>query len=136
LEEVLSRDARAAQRRGANRRAIIDAATALEIALGRHVRSQIAQLPENQRRRIHERTALGDYISIVEDSRLPLTIAVDRLRRLNSLRNGAAHRGTAPDHQEARDAVQVMIDFLGAYGLLGRSDEREPNGGEWVLKGS
>jgi hypothetical protein len=46
LEEVLSRDARAAQRRGANRRAIIDAATALEIALGQHVRSQVAQLPE------------------------------------------------------------------------------------------
>lgn len=67
---------------------------------------------------------------------LPLTIAVDRLRRLNSLRNGAAHRGMALGHQEARDAVQVMIDFLGAHGLRRRSDGQDPDGGEWVLKGS
>jgi hypothetical protein len=40
LEEVLSRDPRAAQRRNANRRAIIDATTALEIVLGRHVRGR------------------------------------------------------------------------------------------------
>ncbi|WP_431946617.1 hypothetical protein [Micromonospora marina] len=133
LEEVLSRDARAAHRRDANRRAIIDAATALEIALGRHVRSHAGQLPEGQRRRISERTALGGYISIAEDSGLQLAVAVDRLRWLNNLRNDAAHRGAAPGHWEARDAVQVMIDFLGAHGRLRRIGEREPDGGEWVL---
>lgn len=133
LEEVLSRDARAAHRRNANRRAIIDAATALEIALGRHVRSHADQLPEEQRGRVSKRTALGDYISIAEHSGLQLAVLVDRLRWLNNLRNDAAHRGAAPSHWEAGDAVQVMIDFIGAHGRLRRTGEREPDGGEWVL---
>jgi hypothetical protein len=72
LEEVLSRDARAAHRRTAHRRAIIDAATAFEIALGRHVRNHADQLPARQRERISERTALGDYITIAEHSNLQL----------------------------------------------------------------
>ena len=133
LEEVLSRDARGAYRRDADRRAIIDAATALEIALGRHVRNHADQLPERQRGRISERTALGDYISIAEHSGLQLAVPVDRLRWLNNLRNDAAHRGAAPGHWEAAQAVQVMIDFLGAHGRLRRTGEREPDGGEWVL---
>ena len=133
LEEVLSRDARAAQRRNANRRAIIDAATALEIALGRHVRGLADQLPETQRRRISARTALGDYISIAEQSSLQLAVPVDRLRWLKDLRNNAAHHGSAPNSWDASAAVQVMIDFLGAHGRLHRMGEREPDGGEWVL---
>ncbi|WP_018789007.1 hypothetical protein [Micromonospora sp. CNB394] len=134
LEEVLSRDARAAQRRGANRRAIIDAAIALEIALGRHVRSHRDQLPEGLQRRIGERTALGGYIAIVEDSGLQVAVPVDRLRWLNTLRNDAVHRGAAPGDWDVGSAVQVMIDFLGAHGLIRRTGEREPDGGEWVLR--
>ncbi|WP_247686730.1 hypothetical protein [Micromonospora sp. C31] len=133
LEEVLSRDARAAHRRNAYRRAIIDAATALEIALGRHVRSHVDQLPERQRGRISERTALGDYISIAEHSGLQLAVPVDRLRWLNKRRNDAAHRGAAPGHWEAGNAVQVMIDFLGVHGRFRRTGGREPDGGELVL---
>lgn len=133
IEEVLSRDARAAHRRNANRRAILDAATALEIGLGRHVRGLDDQLPEKQRKRINERTALGDYISIAEHSGLQLAVPVDRLGWLNKLRNDAAHRGEAPDHWQAGSAVQVMIDFLWAHGRLRRTGESESDGGEWVL---
>lgn len=136
LEEVLSRDARAAHRRDANRRAIIDAATALEIALGRHVRSVADQLPATQQQRISERTALGDYISIAEHSGLQLAVPIERLRWLSHLRNDAAHRGAAPSHWDAGDAVQVMIDFLSAHGLFRRTGEREPDGGEWILADS
>jgi hypothetical protein len=130
---VLSRDSRAAHRRYANRRAIIDAATALEIVLGRHVRNHADQLPERQRGRISERTALGDYISIAEHSGLQLAVPVDRLRWLNNLRNDAAHRGAAPGHWEPGAAVKAMIDFLSAHGRLRRTGEREPDGGELVL---
>jgi len=136
LEEVLSRDARAAQRRNANRRAIIDAATALEIALGRYVRGLADQLPERQRDRISDRTALGDYISVAEQSRLHFAVPVDRLRWLKDLRNEAAHRGTAPNNWEVRTAVQLMIDFLGAHGRFRRAGERELDGGEWILADS
>ena len=136
LEEVLSRDARAAHRRDASRRAIIDAATALEIALGRHVRSVADQLPATQQRRISERTALGGYISIAEDSGLQLAVPVERLRLLSRLRNNAAHHGAAPSHWDAGTAVQVMVEFLGAHGRLRRTRERETDGGEWVLADS
>jgi hypothetical protein len=133
LEEVLSRDARAAHRRNDTRRAIIDAATALEIVLGRHVRGLADQLPESQRNRINERSALGDYISIAQDSGLQLAVPADRLRRLKNLRNDAAHRGEAPGHWAAGEAVQMMIDFLGAHGPFRRKGERESDGGEFVL---
>ena len=133
LEEVLSRDARAAQRRNANRRAIIEAATALEVVLGRHIRALAEQLPANQRARINERTALGDYIAIAEHSHLQLAVPVDRLRWLKQLRNDAAHRGAAPGPWEAADAVQVMIDFLGVHGQFRRMSESEPDGGEFTL---
>jgi hypothetical protein len=133
LEEVLSRNARAAHRRNANRRAIIDAATALEIALGRHIRALADQLPAKQQQRISERAALGNYISIADHSGLQLAVPVDRLRWLNNLRNDSAHRGAAPGHWEAGNAVQVKIDFLGTHGRLRRTSEREFDGGEWVL---
>lgn len=133
LEEVLSRDARAARQRDANRRAIIDAATAVEIALGRLVRNRSAELPETQQRRITERSALGDYISIAENSGLELAVPFDKLRQLNKLRSDAAHRGQAPGSWDAGAAVQVMIDFLGAQGRYRRRDEREPDGGELIL---
>jgi hypothetical protein len=94
------------------------------------------QLPATQRQRISERTALGDYISIAEHSGLQLAVPVDRLRWLSRLRNDAAHRGGAPSHWDAGSAVQVMIDFLSAHGLLRRTGEREPDGGEWVLADS
>lgn len=132
-EEVLSRDARAAQRRGAHRRAVIDAATALEIVLGRHIRGLVDQLPENQQKRITERTALGDYISIAEHSGLQLVVDVDRLRWVGKLRNDAAHRGLAPANWDAGTAVQLVIDFLGAHGQYRRTGEREPDGSEWIV---
>ncbi|MEU4806593.1 hypothetical protein [Actinosynnema sp. NPDC023587] len=133
LEEMLSRDARAAHRRNANRRAIIEAATALEIVLGRHVRERADQLPEKQRKRIDGPTMFGTYISVAEVSGLQVAVPIDRLRWLNNLRNDAAHRGEAPDHLQAGEAVQLMIDFLGAHGRLRRTGEREPDGWEWVL---
>ncbi|WP_435585845.1 hypothetical protein [Micromonospora aurantiaca (nom. illeg.)] len=75
LEEVLSRDARAAHRRDADRRAIIDAATALEIALGRHVRSPADRLPEGQ----EDASASGQLSATT--SRSPSTPAFSSLFR-------------------------------------------------------
>jgi hypothetical protein len=116
LEEVLSRDARAAHRRHANRRAIIDAATALEIALGRHIRTVVNALPEEQRGRIEKRTTLGGYVAIAKERHLQLAVSIERLRWLVRLRNDAAHRGAAPGDWDAGKAVQVVIDFLGTHG--------------------
>lgn len=133
LEEVLSRDARAAQRRGADRRAIIDSATALEIVLGRHVRGLVDQLPESQQKRIGERAALGTYISIAKESGLELAVDVEKLGWLNNLRHDAVHRGLAPSNWDAGTAVQLMIDFLGAHGHIRHTGDHEPDGSEWIV---
>lgn len=94
------------------------------------------QLPATQQRRVSERTALGGYISIVEQPGLQPAVPVHRLRWLNDLRNDAAHRGAAPSHWDAGNAVQVMIDFLSAHGRIRRTGEREPDGSDWVLADS
>lgn len=129
LEEVLSRDARAAHRRHTNRRAIIDAAAALEIVLGRHVRDVANQLPVKQRERISDRSALGDYISIADHSHLELAVPITQLRWVNRLRNDAVHRGGSPSDWDTGNAVQVMIDFLGAHGRIRHT---EPSDGKEV----
>lgn len=133
LEEILSRDARAAQRRDENRRAIVDVATAIEIVLGHHVRGLAEQLPDNQRKRITERTALGDYIDIAEKAGLKLAVLFDDLRWINGMRNDAVHRGAETNNWDAGIAVQRMIDFLGAHGPFRRSDDREVDGSEWIV---
>lgn len=134
LEEVLSRDARAAQRRNANRRAIIEAATALEIALGRHVRKLAGdgRLPEKQRKRIKASSALGDYIAIARDSGLKFAVDLERLKWLKDLRNDAAHEGRAPSGWDTTTAVQLMMDFLGAHGEVLRT-EGAPGASEWIM---
>lgn len=133
LEELLSRDARASQRRGAERRAVIEAATALEIVLSRHVRGLIDRLPEPQQGRLSSNPSLGTYIDIAEKSQLALAVDYEKLRWLSALRNDAAHRGEAPSNWDAGTAVQIAIDFLGAHGRFQRTEEREPDGSEFVL---
>ena len=97
------------------------------------MRNLADQLPDKQRKRITPRAALGDYVSIAEHSDLPLAVPTERLNWLKDLRNDAAHRGEAPSNWDAGDAVQVMIDFLGAHGPLRRTGTREQDGSEWVL---
>lgn len=133
LEELLSRDARAAQRRGGNRRAIIDATTAVEIALTRHVVNLRATLPANQQKRIDRKPGFGTFISIAEDSGLTLRVTYDRLRALNDLRNDAAHRGARPGELETVRAVQVMIDFLAEHGHYRRMAAPESDGSGFVV---
>lgn len=133
LEEVLSRDARAAERRGASRRAIIDAATAVEIVLGRTVRAVYDQLPANQQKRVHDRTASGGYISVAKESGLELAVDPERLVWLNKLRNDAAHRGITPNPFDTANAVQLMIDFLSKHGEYKRTEKIEPDGSEWIV---
>lgn len=133
LEELLSRDARASRRRGAERRAVIEAATALELVISRHVRSRTDQLPESQQRRLGNSPSLGTYIDIAEKSQLTLAVGYENLRWLSTLRNDAAHRGEAPSNWDTGTAVQIAIDFLGAHGRFARAQEREPDGSEFVL---
>lgn len=135
LEEILSRDARAAHRRGAYRRAILEAGTALEIALGHHVRDHIGHLKEYHQRRIKDQKnhlGLGSYIDMAADAELDLAVPFDELREVKDLRNEAAHHGEAPGAWATGEVVQRTINFLAAHGRYRRSADDEPDGSEWV----
>lgn len=135
LEEVLSRDARAAHRRGAYRRAILEAGTALEIALGQHVRDHKGHLKEYHQKRINDpkdHLGLGNYIDMAAAAELELAVSIDALREVKDLRNDAAHHGEAPGAWATGEVVQRTINFLAAHGRYRRSADDEPDGSEWV----
>lgn len=137
LEEVLSRDARAAHTRGHYRRAIVDAATALEIALYRVIKAEVNPDVLSARLRGQLKSpkppTLGACLTIAEQAGLAFEVPFNDLKQLNDLRIAAVHHGSAAGSRVTAHAVQTMIDFLGAHGLWRRSKEREPDGSEWVL---
>lgn len=136
LEEVLSRDARAAARRGFYRRAIIDAAAALEVALARIVREREGELKESQAKRLSEKPTLGAYIDIARISELEFAVSFDELHRLKEARNKAIHDNHAAGVWETNQLVQIAIDFLSTHGLYQRTGDDEPDGSEWVVADS
>ena len=133
LEELVSRDARAAHRRGFNRRATIDAATSLEVVLSRVLTAMADQLPEKQQKRLNDKPTLGTFVSIAEASKIEFDVPFDQLRLLTQRRNDAVHRGQAATAWETATLVQIAIDFIAAHGTFKRTGDTEPDGSEWVL---
>lgn len=133
LEELLSRDARAAHARGSNRRATVDAATAVEVVLARVVTSREEQLPEAQAARLSRKPMFGTFIDIAHASGLEFAVPFEMLRALNKARIDAVHHGREPNSWDTANHVQVAIDFLGAHGPYTRSEEIEIDGSEWIL---
>lgn len=113
LERLLIRDANAAFARGFYRRAVIDAAAALELSLVRVLDERIEDLPVPQRRRLGGAT-LGRYIDIAKASGFEFDVTFDDLKRLNLARNDAVHRAQAPDYFETLTLLHVVGDFLGS----------------------
>lgn len=112
LECLLIRDANAAFARGFYRRAIIDAAAALEIALVRFLGERIEELPEKQRQRLENRPTLGVSISIAKVSGFKFEMPFEDLRRLNEARNDAVHRAQASDYIGTFLLLRVAGDFV------------------------
>lgn len=111
LESLLLRDANAAYARGFYRRAVIDAAAALELSLVRRLEERIDSLPERQRKRLKGAT-LGKSIGIAELSRLEFDVTFEDLKRLNDARNDAIHRAQAPDDFETWKLLHGAGRFL------------------------
>ncbi len=133
LEELLSRDARAAQRRGYYRRAAIDAATAIEVVLSRTLAGLANELPERQRSRLANTPMLGTLIDIAEKSGIQFKVTIDDLRNLNRHRIDAVHHGRSPDALSLSQLLRTMITFLGGHGSVRRIANEEPDGSEWVV---
>lgn len=112
LECLLIRDANAAFARGFYRRAVIDAAAALEIALVRVLGERIEELPEKQRQRLENRPTLGVSIDIAKVSRFEFEMPFEDLKSLNEARNDAVHRAQAPDYIGTHTLLRVAGDFV------------------------
>ncbi|MDP9694434.1 UNVERIFIED_ORG: hypothetical protein J2X79_001993 [Arthrobacter globiformis] len=112
LEPLLIRDANAAFARGFYRRAVIDAAAALELTLVRVLDERIEDLPDQQRKRLKGAT-LGRYIDIANASGLEFDVTFEDLKHLNDARNDAVHRAEAPDYFGTVRLLHVVGDFLG-----------------------
>lgn len=114
LERLLIRDANAAFARRFYRRAIIDAAAALEITLVRILDERIEDLPVPQRKRLEGGATLGSSIDIAKVSGFEFEVPFEDLKRLNKARNDAVHRAQAPDYFETLILLQVVGNFLGS----------------------
>ncbi|MET3172827.1 UNVERIFIED_ORG: hypothetical protein ABIB52_000655 [Arthrobacter sp. UYCu721] len=111
LEHLLIRDANAALARGFYRRAIIDAAAALELKLARLLDERVEDLPEPQRRGLR-RATLGRFIDIAEASGFEFDVTFEKLKRMKVARNDAVHRAQAPDYIETVTLLEVADNFL------------------------
>lgn len=128
LEEVLSRDARAAHRRGDYRRSTLDAATAIEIVLLRLLKREYEFLPPAQQKRLDKGPMLGTLVDIASASGVGLGVPYDKIKQLSQARNDVIHRGLAPDLWSALSLLQTEISFLGRHGLFKRAlGEDEPS---------
>ncbi|MHC6220498.1 hypothetical protein [Arthrobacter sp. MMS24-S77] len=122
LERLLIRDANAAYARGLYRRAIIDAAAALELTLVRVLEERIEELPQRQRDRL-EGATLGVCINIARVSGFEFDVTFEDLKRLSEARNNAVHRAQAPDHFVTVSLLQVTGDFIqSSVRIRGRID--------------
>lgn len=103
-DHLLLRDARAAARRGDFRRAVIEAASALEIALAEFNDEHVRVTPP-------KRPMLGWYVTnsdIAAAARLP----DDLKQSVVDVRNEAIHEGRAPSLAVAQRAINVVASVL------------------------
>lgn len=109
-EHLLLVSARAALRRRMHRTAILEAATACELALHRLLVMDLAGRPEPQRsKELDKPRPLGPLIKEVEKHRrLPSRLAED----LVSPRNDAMHRNLPPDRPATRRALELAAEVV------------------------
>lgn len=111
IEHQLWRDSRAAFVRGDTRKAVLDAATAVEVCV-------IALVAETETLLGQKYTGRPGLIprSNWTASNNPNYTAHDGLQQLAKLRNATIHAGEPATYDEARSAVQVAIDTVDQYG--------------------
>lgn len=107
VEHVLLRDARAAHVRGQYRRAVVDAATALEVSLHRVLLEMHRSSPSalsSELLRVAERWTLGNLVeSLAKMGRLPPSVTGNLVK----LRNEVIHK-RAKEPTEAESAVMLI----------------------------
>ncbi|ALG27782.1 hypothetical protein AOZ07_01390 [Glutamicibacter halophytocola] len=112
LEHTLLRDGRAAINRKYYRRAVIDAAAAVEIALLKELKKRSSELPESQRKRLKNKPTLGAQISIAKDSQFTFKASYKDLKILADTRNDVIHRAEEPDYRSTHAILTTATDIV------------------------
>jgi hypothetical protein len=111
-EHLLARDARAAAIRRDTRKAVLDASAAAELVLNGLLAHELAGLSDTTRFAIQaENRTLGRLVDLLAKARPDVLDRRDDLRHLTTLRNRAAHRGTAPAYDDAVRAVDTATEL-------------------------
>lgn len=111
-EHLLARDARAAAVRRETRKAVLDAAAAAELVLNGLLAHELTGLPDTTRSAIQaEHRTLGRLVDLLARARPDVADRRDDLKHLTTVRNRAAHRGTAPDYDDAVRAVDTATEL-------------------------
>lgn len=113
LELLVMRDANAALMRGHYRKAVVDAGSAVEIALNRRIRQTLASANEAYvvEELLRSHPTLGRKLALAK--RLGLEVPEDAQKELVEPRNRTVHRGETPDALAAGVAVHVAGDVVG-----------------------
>jgi hypothetical protein len=111
IEYILAADARAAARSNQFRRAVLDAATSVELSLNRILDGILSDVSSPIRDAIRsERRTLGQLISVLRKANsLPTDISEQEVKTVVEARNRAIHKGQMPTSMEAMSAVYLAM---------------------------
>jgi hypothetical protein len=118
-EHRLIQDAYASLARDAHRRAVLDAATALEIVLTNLLIKTVESMDERPRQAfLKEQRMLSKLIDFLRVADVKMTEPWQALRTVATLRNAAIHKGSDPDPLEAALAVSTVSRVVAQHGTL------------------
>lgn len=105
-ERILLRDSRVELREGHHRRAVLDAATAAEIALTSMLDDRLKELPQEVAELIRRpNRQLGPLVRTLQHLEIELPSSLQR--DLAEVRNRVVHAGYQPSMAEARRTVEL-----------------------------
>jgi hypothetical protein len=111
IEYTLAADARAAARANQSRRAVLDAATSVELSFNRIFDEILSDIPGPMRDAIRgERRTLGQLVSLLRKANsLPADISEQEIKTVVEARNRAMHKGQMPTSTEASSAAHLAM---------------------------
>ncbi len=109
-ELLLLRDARAALARGQARKAVLDAATAAELAVGRMLQAQLAAVAPPLADALTSGKTLGPMVQLLRKAGVAIPDQTEK--QLVAVRNAVVHRSKWPSYMEAMLANHIAVALV------------------------
>jgi len=119
-EHLLMRDARAALARTDTRRAVLDAATAVEVVLSNELGRALDSLARPSKTALlGEMRTLGRLADLVPSLRPDLAATKAELQKVTSARNATTHRGETPTPTDVAEVLKISHKLVTEHSDLG-----------------